>query len=101
VRKETLEEYFSTVHWKPIIHGYVSYPPLLATLLRKVIGTFPSEESLQVLQRVGVDTVVVHLGREGEDTMAQSVAALAASGRLQPLAHFARAGAHVYAGARE
>ena len=98
VRKETLEEYFSTVHWKRIIHGYVSYPPLLATLLRKVAETFPSEESLQVLQRVGVDTVVVHLGREGAPDIAGPVAALAATGRLQPLARFGGPAAHVYEG---
>ena len=30
IRKETLEEYFSTYHFKPIVHGYVSYPPLLS-----------------------------------------------------------------------
>ncbi|HET8644853.1 MAG TPA: hypothetical protein VFO85_05160, partial [Vicinamibacteria bacterium] len=43
VRKETIEEYFSTLHGKPIIHGYVSYPPLLGTLLRKTAGTFPAD----------------------------------------------------------
>lgn len=64
VREETLEMYFSAYHgYKPIIHGYTAYPPLLTRLLRRMAAEFPSEASLQALQRVGVDLVVVHHGR--------------------------------------
>ncbi|HEV7500773.1 MAG TPA: hypothetical protein VGQ33_12255, partial [Vicinamibacteria bacterium] len=63
VREETEEMYFSAYHWKPIIHGYTAYPPLLSRILRRVAAQFPSETSLQVLARIGVDTVVVHHGR--------------------------------------
>jgi hypothetical protein len=98
VRKETLEEYFSTFHWKPIIHGYVSYPPLLGILLRKAAADFPSGTSLSALQRVGVDTVVVHVGRDGSAAMAQPLAALAAGGRVSQLARFEGPAARVYEG---
>jgi hypothetical protein len=63
VREETLEMYFSAYHWKPIIHGYTAYPPLLTRHLRRMAAEFPSPASLHALQRVGVDTVVVHHGR--------------------------------------
>jgi hypothetical protein len=63
VRQETLEMYFSTAHFKPIVHGYTAYPPPLTVLLRRLLAEFPSDLSLQALARVGVDTVVVHRGR--------------------------------------
>jgi len=64
VRMESEEMYFSTYHFKPIIHGFVSYPTLLNRLLRRLASQFPSEVTLQAFQRIGVDTVVVHRGRQ-------------------------------------
>jgi hypothetical protein len=98
IRKETLEEYFSTYHFKPIIHGYVSYPPLLSVLLRRAAADFPSESSVQALQRVGVDTVVVHHGRGQARGLEEAVAAAVAAGRLSSVARFSAADAHVYEG---
>jgi hypothetical protein len=63
VREETLEMYYSTVHRKPVIHGYTAYPPLITRLLRRLAAEFPSEASLDAFATVGVDTVVVHHGR--------------------------------------
>jgi hypothetical protein len=98
IRKETLEEYFSTYHFKPIIHGYVSYPPLLSVLLRRAAADFPSEASLQALQRVGVDTVVVHHGRGRSRGLEEAVAEALTAGRLASVARFAGKDAHVYEG---
>lgn len=64
VRQETLEMYFSTQHWRPIIHGYTAYSPQMTRLLRRLASEFPSDVSLAAFRRVGVDTVVVHRGRE-------------------------------------
>lgn len=64
VREETVEMYFSTAHWRRIIHGYTAYPPQITRLLRRLAAEFPSDVSLAALRRVGVDTVVVHRGRE-------------------------------------
>jgi hypothetical protein len=55
--------YFAAYHFKPIIHGYTAYPPLLSRLLRRVAAQFPSETALQAFTRLGIDTVVVHHGR--------------------------------------
>jgi hypothetical protein len=63
VREETEEMYFSAYHFKPIIHGYTAYPPLLSQLLRRVAAEFPSETALQTFMRLGIDSVVVHHGR--------------------------------------
>ncbi|HLA76846.1 MAG TPA: hypothetical protein VJU18_04610 [Vicinamibacteria bacterium] len=63
VRRETLEMYFSAVHWRPLVHGYTAYPPLVSRLLRRLAAEFPSPASLVALRRVGVETVVVHQGR--------------------------------------
>jgi hypothetical protein len=63
IRQETLEMYFSTFNWRPLAQGYSGYPPLLSHQLRRHAAEFPSEGSLQVLQRAGVDTAVVHHGR--------------------------------------
>jgi hypothetical protein len=63
VPRETEEMYFSAYHFKPIIHGYTAYPPLLTRVLRRLAARFPAETALQAFQRVGVDTVLVHHGR--------------------------------------
>jgi hypothetical protein len=63
VREETLEMYFSTAHWKPLVHGYTAFPPLLTRHLRRLAAQFPSAAAVQGLRRAGVDTVVVHHGR--------------------------------------
>jgi len=73
VREETLEMYFSTYHWKPIIEGYTAYPSLLTRVLRRLAAQFPSGASLQACQRVGVDTVVVHQGRPLAPELAMSL----------------------------
>jgi hypothetical protein len=63
VREETIEMYFAGYHFRPILHGYTAYPPLLSWHLRRLAARFPSEVALQALQRVGVEAVVVHHGR--------------------------------------
>lgn len=122
VRKESLEMYFSTYHFKPMIEGYASYPTQLSRLLRRTAAQFPSETALQVFRRVGVDTVVVHYGRQegwdlyhqlqgparkarfpellaraGLDTFEQLPGAVSA-GAIERLARFEGPGAHVFEG---
>lgn len=88
IRKEAYEMYFSTYHFRPMIHGYESYPPLLSHVLRRLAGEFPSERALLALEHVGVDTLVVHHGREGDlDGLSEAVV----RGRLEPIARFENA----------
>jgi hypothetical protein len=52
--------YFSTYHWRPIPIGRTSfYPPAHEFLVRMLEG-FPDDGSLAALDRLGIDTVVVH-----------------------------------------
>lgn len=96
VRKETLEEYFSLVHRHPIIHGYVSYPPLLTPLLRRMAARAPEATALSGLARAGVDTLVVHAGRAPD--LDARVAQAVAAGQLVRRARFAGNGARVFEG---
>jgi hypothetical protein len=66
IRKETLEMYFSTFHWKPIIHGYARIMPPVTADLRLMAARLPGDpESLDALRALGVDTLVVHLPSDG------------------------------------
>ncbi len=99
IRKESLEMYFSYYHdFRPIIHGYESFPPLLTSLLRKLAADFPSEGSLQAFERVGVDTVIVHHGRLGGERLAARVTERVLEGRLVLAARFTGAESRVYEG---
>ena len=52
--------YFSTYHWRPELVGRTSlYPPAHNWLIWTMRG-FPDERSLDILDRLGVHTVVVH-----------------------------------------
>jgi hypothetical protein len=96
VREETLEMYFSTYHWKPIIEGYTAYPSLLTRVLRRLAAQFPSDASRQAFQRIGVDTVVVHQGRPvGQELYARLPGAVAA-GVLRREVRFAGPSARLY-----
>ena len=96
VRKETLEEYFSLVHRHPIIHGYVSYPPLVSALLRHLAARAPEAAALSGLARAGVDTLVVHAGRAPD--LDARVAQAVGAGLLARRARFAGDAARVYEG---
>jgi hypothetical protein len=86
VRRETIEMYFSTFHWRPVVQGYTAYPPLLTRVLRRLAAEFPSEASLQALTRVGVDTAIVHHGRDlGVDLLNQLPGATAEDERFRRL----------------
>jgi hypothetical protein len=98
IRKESLQMYFSSYHFKPIIHGYESFPPLLTTVLRMFADEFPSDAALQAFDRVGVDTIVLHDGLNGSERIRGAIPERVAGGRLQPVARFAGNEAHVYQG---
>jgi hypothetical protein len=96
VREETLEMYFSTYHWKPIIEGYTAFPSLLTRVLRRLAAEFPSGASRQAMQRIGVDTVVVHRGRPAGHELYARLPEAVAAGFLRREAVFAGPGARLY-----
>jgi hypothetical protein len=101
IRKESLNMYFSLYHGKAIIHGYESFPPLLSSFLRKMAMEFPSEASLEALDRIGVDTVIVHHGLPGSERIAKELPRLVDAGRLRLVARFTGEAARVYEGTED
>ena len=87
-RLTTLDEYFSTYHFRPIVHGYTTYTPLLTIVLERLLETFPSAASIDALRRVGVDTVVVHHGRLRARDLPHRLVAPVQSGDLLLRARF-------------
>jgi hypothetical protein len=90
IRQETIEMYFSTYNWRPLVQGYSGYPPLLSHQLRRHAAEFPSEGSLQVLQRAGVDTAIVHHGRgiASDLDLYDQLGPAVAAGRITRFARF-------------
>jgi hypothetical protein len=96
IRRETVEAYFSTVHWRPIVQGYTAYPPLLSRMLRRAADDFPADWSTQAFARVGVNTVVVHHGRRARADMTEPLRRTAAAGLIAREARFDGPAAHLF-----
>jgi hypothetical protein len=61
LRFYSLYMFYSTLHWKPIVFGRTSfYPPVSEFLAWELRHSFPSEESIDLLAAIGVETLVVH-----------------------------------------
>ena len=88
VRRETLDAYFSTVHWKNLVLGYTAYPPLLSRVMRRAAEDFPAPWARQALQRVGATTIVVHHGRRPQSDFAAQLRRAEAEGHLVREARF-------------
>jgi hypothetical protein len=50
----------SMAHWQKTVHGYSGFRPPRHELLFRQLRSFPDEESLEHLRRLGVRYVVVH-----------------------------------------
>ena len=103
-RRETMEMYYSTYHFKPIVHGYTAYPTRESVLLRECAVRIPEERALDCLESWGVDTLIVHYPPAGTSLRQDSdladfvgvpprsfyrgVAAREAEGSLRRLASF-------------
>jgi len=103
-RRETWEMYYSTYHFKPIVHGYTAYPTRESILLRECAVRVPEKQALDCLEIWGVDTLIVHYPPPGRSLRQDSdladfvgipprsfyrgVAAREAEGSLRRLASF-------------
>ena len=52
--------YYSTVHWKRTVQGFTGHFPPAYNFLRWRLFHFPDQEAVSFLEKLGVDTVVVH-----------------------------------------
>jgi len=83
--------YFSTYHWRPIPVGRTSFYPPAHEFLVHMLEGFPDEGSLAALDRLGVDTVVVHPRVWAEAERAARLASVEAQPRLRLVQAFAGA----------
>lgn len=63
----------STLHWKPLINGYSSFFPSSYRHYSKILPSFPSEDAIGELQRIGVTYVIVHPDRYHDPVKAEAV----------------------------
>jgi len=96
VRRETLDAYFSTVHWKPLVLGYTAYPPLLSRMMRRAAVDFPDAWSRQALARVGATTIIVHHGRRTSPDFEARLDKAVAAGQLIREKRFEGPSAHLF-----
>jgi len=103
-RRETWEMYYSTYHFKPIVHGYTAYPTRESIRLRECALGVPEEQALDCLESWRVDTLIVHYPPPGTSlrqhpaweelvglpphSFYRGIAAREADGSLQRLASF-------------
>jgi hypothetical protein len=57
---ESIYMVYSTLHWKPLVNGYAGIEPRRYVLLRELLRSFPSPQSLDALRAAGTRYVVVH-----------------------------------------
>jgi hypothetical protein len=56
-------EYYSTYHWRRLVNGATGYTPPAHREMRNWFKTFPDWRSVDALQQLGVDYVVLHAER--------------------------------------
>lgn len=61
--READYQYYSTVHWRPIVNGYSRREPEGYFSAVRRIATFPDPESATALRDMGVNYVIVHAER--------------------------------------
>ncbi|HEY2941033.1 MAG TPA: hypothetical protein VGN09_01235 [Vicinamibacteria bacterium] len=80
--------YFSTYHWRPIPVGRTSFYPPAHEFLARMLEGFPDDVSLAAMDRLGIDTVVVHPRLWPEDSRGARLQAVDDHARLRLLQAF-------------
>ncbi len=75
--------YFSTFHWHPLVNGSSGFAPAWYDQLGQISRDYPSDETLDVYRRLGVQYVVLHEGYYGERTFQRVVGDSTKQPRLQ------------------
>jgi hypothetical protein len=78
----------STRHFKPLLNGYSGFVPASYYEHYAAVGSFPSEESIAALERLGITHLVVHLDAYDAEAIAsiQAAPGLAEIAKDMPIA---------------
>jgi hypothetical protein len=68
---EFLYEYYSSHHWRKLVNGGTGYTPPIYKELRQWFKNFPDARSIDILQQLGVDHVILHAGAYPPDLWQQ------------------------------
>jgi hypothetical protein len=79
----TWRHFYSLFHWKHLPVAYGALIPFGALDLMRYLKDLPRPEALQMLQLVGVDTLVVHTDEYAPEALASLLEAFAASPQLR------------------
>ncbi len=77
--------YFSTYHFKPIVVGYSGYNPPTFGQLMAAGRALPSDEALDLLESIGVRSIVLHTSELPDGEIEKWDEAIASSRRLKPV----------------
>lgn len=64
---EFLYEYYASHHWRRLVNGGTGFTPPVYKALRQSFNTFPDAASLDAVQQLGVDFVVLHPAAYGPE----------------------------------
>ena len=64
---EARRVYYSTYHWKNLVNGYGGFYPDLYFQIARKLEEFPSIRSLELLQGLGVDYIILHQAEFAEE----------------------------------
>jgi len=64
---EARRMYYSTYHWKNLVNGYAAFYPDSYLQIAQELQDFPSVRSLELLQGLGVDHIILHQAEFAEE----------------------------------
>ena len=89
LRRHAIYMFYSTIHWQPIVFGRTSFYPPLPSYLAWELRSFPSKESLSLLEGLGVERIVIHPKLWGAEERSKKLTRLRElSDRLMPEGQF-------------
>jgi len=78
---DSIDMYFSLFHKKNLVNGYSGFIPPSLDYIRRVFQAFPSKACLDILQRLNVKYVILHLKRWKADKAARVLQRIDEEGR--------------------
>jgi len=80
--------YFSTYHWQSLVNGYAAFIPSKHLQLVTTLQNFPNVASLDALEAIGVDYIIVHYDMWPAERQSYILQAVSQSARLKLVRRF-------------
>lgn len=73
---EFMYEYYSSYHWRRLANGGTGFTPPIYKEMRQWFKTFPDARSVDVIQQLGIDRVILHSAAYSQEEWQQLLTAL-------------------------